>query len=74
MTKATIRVPEAAKVLGIPEAKLRKWLRQKKVPYGKAIPRSEKSRNGNPHFEYVIYVPKLMEEIGLKEWPEGETK
>ena len=72
MQNATVRVPEAARVLGIPQAKLRQWLRQKKVPYGRAIPRGT-SKNGSPHFEYIIYVQKLLEEIGLKEWPGGDT-
>lgn len=71
MTKLVIKVPEASRVTGIPENTIRALCRQGKLTWGKAIMKKKKTASGNPSFIYQIYKPKLMEELGLTEWPEG---
>jgi hypothetical protein len=70
MSKLIIKPSEAASVLGVPAAKIRKKLRQQQVPYGRAI--RTNTPDGRLRFEYEIYVPKLLEYIGLDEWPSEE--
>ena len=65
-----ITVPEAAKALNMNPGELRKLLRQNKVPYGRAT--EIKNEGGRRRFRYDIWLPKLMQETGLTEWPPGE--
>lgn len=62
-----ITVPQAAQALGIGQNELRKLLRQGKVPYGRAT--EIRNEGGRRRFRYDIWLPKLMEETGLTEWP-----
>lgn len=65
--RTRISVPEASRVLNISQNELRKLLRQGKLPYGRAI--EVKNEQGRRRFRYDIWLPKLMEETGMTEWP-----
>lgn len=66
-----LTVPEVAPVVGMSVGEMRKRLRQGKLPYGKAT-LMEDHGNGKKRFRYDIWLPKLLEETGLKEWPPQE--
>lgn len=63
-----ITVPEASAALGISQNELRRMLRQKSVGFGSAT-KVGVTKSGNPRFRYTIWLPKLLKETGLKEWP-----
>ena len=67
-----LSVPEVAPVVGKSPGQLRKMLRQKQVPYGVAVITGYNA-DGTPKFHYDIWLPKLLEHTGMKEWP-GSTK
>lgn len=67
-----LSVPEVAPIVGMSQGELRKKLRQKQVPYGVAVVIGHK-RDGTPKFRYDIWLPKLLEYTGLKEWPGSEA-
>ena len=67
-----LSVPEVAPVVGMSQGELRKKLRQKQVPYGVAVIIGHK-RDGTPKFRYDIWLPKVLEYTGLKEWPGSEA-
>lgn len=69
MTKERISVPEASRVLGISQPNLRKMLRKKQLPYGKATKIGEKA-DGTPKFRYDIYLQPLLKYTGMETWPE----
>lgn len=70
MERQRIGVPEASRVLGISEPNLRKMLRKKQLPYGKATKTGEKA-DGTPIFRYDIYIQPLLKYTGMEVWPEG---
>ena len=70
MQRIGLKVPEVAPLVGMTANNMRKLLRQGKLPYGKAILTKEYP-DGRKRFEYIIYLPKLLEETGLKKWPGG---
>jgi hypothetical protein len=67
--KLVIKVPEASRVSGIPEQKIRYLLRLG-CDWGEAIRKKKKTRSGNPSFIYIIFKEKFMQWLGITEWPE----
>ena len=65
-----LSVSEVAPVLGVTEMQLRKMLRQKSVPFGKAVKTSDKPLR----FQYFIFREPLLDFMGLTEWPGGGAK
>ncbi len=57
--KPTLKVPETAKILGIPIRKLHMMLRYSTVDFGIAIPPPE----GGIRWQYVIFTKKLKEYV-----------
>lgn len=67
MQRATLKISEVAPVLGVTEMQLRKMLRQKSVPFGRAVKTSDKPLR----FQYFIFREPLLDFMGLTEWPGG---
>lgn len=72
MQPIRISVPEASRVLGISQDELRRLMRQNKLSYGTATITGYKP-DGTPKFRYDIWLPKLLAETGLTEWPPKEA-
>lgn len=71
MQRIRLTVPEVAPVVGMSPGEMRKQLRQGKLPYGRATLVKDHG-NGRKRFRYDIWLPKLLEETGLSEWPPKE--
>lgn len=72
---------KASRVLGISPGEIRKRLRDGTLPVGHARKAGTYRRlTGTGRYEtavrysYDIYVPKVLEYVGLKEWPEGSRE
>lgn len=64
MQKETMRVPEAAKLLGCNPEAVRRRIRLGIWKFGEVIP---KEKTGNENDSFVIYRRKLYKHLGIEE-------
>ena len=71
MQKETMRVPEAAQLLGCSQQAVRERIRRGIWKFGEVIP---KEKTGNEIDSFIIYKRKLYKHLGIEEVQNDETQ